>query len=183
MVSSTRERYIPFMELYAPFYCEENIWQLCGAAVPESYAVFMAGNAGHIPFQAQRLGAPGEPVFWDYHVILLANHAGWRVYDRDSRLPFPAPLAEYLEATFREAAVPDLAPRFRLIPAEVYRDTFFSDRSHMRDAVGGWYAPPPSWPAIRPERGCSIRELADMSRPEPGCIFDLVGLKRFFRIA
>ena len=44
-----------------------------------------------------------------------------------------------------------LCRMFRVIPANVFLDTFASDRSHMLDAEGKWLKPPPSYPCIQTE--------------------------------
>jgi hypothetical protein len=35
--------------------------------------------------------------------------------------------------------------------SEQYLEYFASDRSHMRTTDGGWLAPPPEYPCIRPK--------------------------------
>jgi len=35
-----------------------------------------------------------------------------------------------------------------MIRADLYLETFASDRSHMKDADGKWQKPPPSYPCI-----------------------------------
>lgn len=35
-----------------------------------------------------------------------------------------------------------------MVPAPLFLAHFASDRSHMRDAGGGWLQPPPFWPPI-----------------------------------
>lgn len=129
---------------YTPFYCEENVWHLCedGAGT----VVVISSPSRATPLWKQRAaGDTEEPVFWDYHVILVRDG---RVFDLDTTLPFPCPLEEYVDETFRLPA----AVRFRCFDAEDYRRGFGSDRSHMRDEHGHWRAPPPPWPAIRGER-------------------------------
>ena len=128
-----------------------KVWHRCRhpavAGVPRR-VVFVSNAARACPLWAQRAApAPGEPVVWDYHVFLVEAGAGGRVWDLDSVLGMPVPLADYLAATFR--AVPaEGAPRFRVVPAGEYVRRFSSDRSHMRTPDGGWLVPPPAWPAI-----------------------------------
>lgn len=139
---------------HQPFWCEENIWHLCAhpapGAGPRSVLV-LSGADGHVACWAQRAGPPDGPILWDYHVVLAARDAeGWAVWDLDTRLGCPAPLARWLAGTFPAAArVPSgLRPRFAVVPADAYRAGFASDRAHMRTPDGGWQQPPPPWPAI-----------------------------------
>ncbi len=104
----------------------------------------------------QRAVAPGRPIYWDYHVIAIAQEAErWRVFDPDSRLAAGIDLSRYLEETF--AVTGDqrggaAEPLFRWVPWELARTGFGSDRSHMRTPDGEWSEPPPPWPPINPEQ-------------------------------
>lgn len=139
---------------YCARYCEENIWHL--AQHPdfddcERVVVIISNVEAACLFWDQRMcEAPDYPVWWDYHVILLVRDAGWRVYDLDTALAFPEAATTYLERTFRfQDRMPEaIRPRFLLCEGDAYVRTFSSDRSHMRDADGSWYAPPPDWPPI-----------------------------------
>ena len=111
----------------------------------------IVSNTGRcIPYFAQRSAAVGDPVFWDYHVWLLAEHED-ELYalDLDSRLPMPTPLTLYLDASFPEYPTWPKAywPWFRPIRRDQYLAEFASDRRHMRDGER-WHAPPPPWPCI-----------------------------------
>src|SRR5205085_7480085 len=94
---------------------------------------------------------PGAPIFWDYHVFLLAE-APWEVWDPDTTLGFPVPAAEYFERSFRPdlARPAELAPQLRVVEAEELARVFASDRGHMRGPDGRFSRPPPSWPPIGP---------------------------------
>lgn len=141
--------------LYQPFYCEENVIHLCAhprLAGREPAAVFIRGAAGECVMWHQRAAAgPGEPVLWDYHVVLLAR-GPWEVWDLDSTLGCPVPAQDYLRRSFRpELALPPRhAPRLRVVPAPELAARFASDRSHMRGPNGEYSQPPPPWPAIGP---------------------------------
>jgi hypothetical protein len=143
---------------YTPFYCEENIWHLCGDprfATCPSKVVIISNESRACTLWAQR-AAPlaGAPVTWDYHVILIAKRSlQWKVWDLDTTLDVPVELPSYLSVTFppelrAQTARERLAPRFRIIEAETYRRTFSSDRSHMHDTDGRWHQKPPPWPPI-----------------------------------
>jgi hypothetical protein len=145
---------------YCARYCEENIWHLAqdAAFADRERVVAIISNAeAACLFWGQRLcEAPDYPVWWDYHVILFVRDGGWRVYDLDTAQPFPVDALTYLRGTFRlqERMPQHIRPRFVLFEGDAYVRRFSSDRSHMRDADGSWYAPPPDWPPIiqgRPE--------------------------------
>lgn len=136
---------------YQPFYCEENVWWLC--CEPElgperSSVVFLTAPAGCCPMLNQRAAPPGRWIAWDYHAVLVDGLG--RVWDLDSRLPLPSPGRTWLEASFRLASrlPPAYRPRFRVVPCGQFRADFASDRSHMRDPLGGWLRSPPPWRPI-----------------------------------
>lgn len=135
---------------YQPFYCEENVWKLCEARASAgriAYAILIRAEGPAFPILSQRLAPPGQPLFWDYHVVYA--EAGM-VWDRDSALGFPVPAALYLERSFfpEERLRESDRPRFRALPAAEWLADFSSDRSHMRGPEGSWLRPPPPWPSI-----------------------------------
>lgn len=136
---------------YQPYYCEENIWQLCQyQQFKNSYVIFIASKGDVFPMLNQRAtGHPLKPVFWDYHVVLLAQDEKNQILDFDTYLPFSTEVADYFRNSFMDNALlsADEQPWFRVVPAEEYTAMFASDRSHMKTA-SGWQAPPPSWPPI-----------------------------------
>lgn len=148
-----------------PFYCEENVFHLCSHEAlgerPRS-AVFVSGALGGFVMWHQRAARrPGAPLFWDYHVILLVEDP-WEIWDLDSTLGLPVPAAHYLERSFRADVPPEIAPRFRVVPAAELLRTLASDRSHMRRPDGTFDRPPPPWPPISaPERGSNLRRFID----------------------
>lgn len=160
---------------YCPFYCEENLWHL--AADPEvgegTRHVLLISNAEHkVALWQQRAGAEdqGGLVVWDYHVVLVC---GGSVWDLDTTLGAPVPMATYFPETFR-GAPPRFAPMFRVMEADVYRQAFASDRRHMRTEDGTLHKPPPPWPPIG--EGHTLEALLDLERTEPGVVVDLPGL-------
>jgi len=139
--------------LHHPFYCEENAYHLCmhpALAQREPAALFIRGQGEVCVMWHQRAAeAPGEPVFWDYHVVVLVKRP-WEIWDLDSTLGCPVAAGRYLRRSFRPelALPPELAPRLRLVDAATLAASFASDRSHMRAADGTFREPPPPWPAI-----------------------------------
>jgi hypothetical protein len=142
---------------YHPFFCEENVWHLLRSpklTAKERYAVFITNPSRQVALWQQRLAPEGEPVVWDYHVVAVtrdpSRRGHERVWDRDSRLPFPCPIERYFRDTF--PALPlgaeSLAPQFRFVAFADFDAKFSSDRRHMRRGDGSWLQAPPSWPAI-----------------------------------
>ncbi|XP_071886385.1 protein N-terminal glutamine amidohydrolase-like isoform X1 [Anas platyrhynchos] len=144
---------------YTGCYCEENVWKLCDyirsrgeRPVEEFYAVFISNERRMVPLWKQKSGHGDEPVVWDYHVILLHVSSGEQnfIYDLDTVLPFPCPFDVYSTEAFRldDSLHPEFHRKIRMIRADLYLETFASDRSHMKDADGKWQKPPPSYPCI-----------------------------------
>ena len=139
--------------LYQPFWCEENIWHLAVHPAPgtgERLVLVITGAGTEVACWNQRAGSPGQPVLWDYHVILAVRSPVWRIWDLDTSLGSPLPAQTWLHGTFpRPAQVRRTnQPRFAVFTASAWLAGFASDRSHMRRSDGGWQQPPPPWPPI-----------------------------------
>ncbi|MCW8917304.1 MAG: protein N-terminal glutamine amidohydrolase [Gammaproteobacteria bacterium] len=160
---------------YTPLFCEENIWHLAQALVakgvnPETLQVIVISNPQRqVVLFNQRNGAELGHVVWDYHVILRRHddETGDRIYDFDSRLPFPCNSRDYLTATFGLQGELDESLRacLRSIPAAKYLHRFYSDRSHMVGVVEKKAFPP--WPAITPDHAkvITLAEYWDLQQP------------------
>lgn len=154
---------------YTPNYCEENIWQLCQH--PDltdvlTRVLFISSLSRNSPLHFQQSSQGEMPVWWDYHVILLASKDGHHsIYDFDTTLPFPSVAQQYLKSTFQEVPMmkPDDRPLFKIVEGDDYISSFHSDRSHMRDADGQWIFEPPTWPLIESEGALSIEGLMDFT--------------------
>lgn len=138
---------------YQPFWCEENIWHLAAHPAPgagERVVLVITGAVDEVACWNQRAGHPGQPVLWDYHVVLAVRSAAWEVWDLDTRLGAPLAFTAWLQGTFPmpERVRAPYQPRFGVFAAEAWIAGLRSDRSHMRRADGGWQHPPPSWPMI-----------------------------------
>ncbi len=170
---------------YAPYYCEENIWHLCQEADFHAFdrkVVFISNDRRTCALWNQRAQpVAGEPVLWDYHVILMFRNTGsqvsdgWHVYDLDTLLGAPIPIAEYIESTFGDPSlVPaEFGPKFRVIDADEFVSVFSSDRSHMLTADGRWQVEPPPWPAIIRNGSSNLMELIDMRNSTVGSVMEL----------
>lgn len=162
---------------YQPYYCEENIWLLAQSpevAGAERLVLVISGAAG-VACWDQKAGQVGEPVLWDYHVVLAAHEpTGWRLWDLDGRLDYPVTVELWLRTTFPfpELVPAQFQPRFAPIPAASFVRDFGSDRSHMRDAHGAWLHPPPPWPA---PAGHGLTLAAAIQQARNG--LDLAGLR------
>lgn len=77
------------------------------------------------------------------------------MWDLDSSLPFPSPLASYVLETIRPSfqLFPDYHRLFRIVHAPVFLRCFASDRRHMKDPDGKWIAEPPLHEPIVAEDG------------------------------
>jgi len=164
---------------YCPYYCEENIWQLCAAAAnKEHWLVLIISNpAQQVALWQQRASSDIQlPVLWDYHVIAAQQQPqGWQIWDLDSRCSLPVAALDYLQQTFRPAPA-TLEPLFRVISSADYCSSLASDRRHMRNAAGGYLQPPPDWPTIG--NGHNLSLLIDMQWHGSGEILDLAALTR-----
>ena len=166
------------MNRYQPFFCEENAWHLCSTG---DLVIIVSNAARAVPLWYQRVApAPGHPVVWDYHVVVARRvEAAWHILDLDTLLGEAVPFERYLRRTFAEGEQVRalLAPRFRVVDAEIYRARLSSDRGHMLNDDGQWQAPPPAWPRIG--RGVSnLMSFIDMETPFVGTVMDLAGLHR-----
>lgn len=180
----------PARHRYTPFYCEENIWHLAQSSVfgaeDELHVVFISNEWGRCPLWNQRASLIyGEPVVWDYHVVLLrttptGHHEMW---DMDTLRGYPLKVAQWWAATFPhfEQVLPEFLPCFRVIAAEEYVAQLCSDRSHMLDEQGEWRAPPPSWPKIgAPGAENNLPRFIDMTRPFLGEVLDAAAFRARF---
>jgi hypothetical protein len=165
---------------YTAFFCEENVWWLAqrlagaGARAEDMDVIFLGNPYMSVLLLEQRAAAPGEPMIWDYHVILrLRDAQGCWIFDRDSRLPCPLPCDEYLAATFPPQARlrPDLRTWVRSIPAADYLARFHSDRGHMVGRIPSTafprhppLGPPPGSPAV------DLAQYWDFGRDLPGTV-------------
>ena len=72
--------------------------------------------------------------------------------------------------TFPAGIVAPFKAQFRLIPADRYVKLLQTDRSHMRDAQGGWLSPPPPWSCIG--QGSNLMEIVDFSHRRYGDVLE-----------
>lgn len=166
-----------------PFFCEENVWQLCRQAPPawDLHAVVIT-NADHAVAMWGQRAASADPIVWDYHVVAVTRRPTALVLDVDARRDTVLPLEAWLRVSFRAGVRDDVMPRFRVMSAAVYAEVLASDRRHMRDAHGTPTQPFPPWPAPHPERENTLARLVDVADHIAGEVVDLAGLARAFHL-
>lgn len=179
---------------YCPFYCEENVWQLCAharVATAERRVLFISNAERRVAMWGQRAAPhPHSPIVWDYHVVLLLRDGGrrWEIWDLDAHFPGPRSALPWLRSSFDLAGLlpARYAPRFRMIDGADYRRHLRSDRRHMRLPDGSAQQPPPPWPAIMGEppacapadEGSNLERFIDTQDPNfLGQLFDLAELR------
>lgn len=176
-------------ENYQAYYCEENIWKLCQEREfweSTCRVVFISNPLRCVPLWFQQAApSPQEPVFWDYHVILLRAHdTGWMVWDFDTLLGLPLSIDTYLAQTFILTAQLEarFAPFFRVIEPKAFVAEFASDRSHMQDELGAWLKPPPPWEAPINETGetMNLMQFVEMEQGFVGDVLSLEALRAQF---
>lgn len=151
---------------YCPFYCEENVWQLCAhrrVVQAEQRVLFISNDERRVAMWGQRAASsPDVPIVWDYHVVLLLRDPGrrWDIWDLDAHYPGPRSAERWLRSSFDfSGLLPSrYAPRFRMIDGDEYRRHLRSDRRHMRLDDGTIRQPPPPWPTIMGEPPACARE-------------------------
>ena len=156
--------------LYQPYYCEENIWQLCqNKPFANSYVMFIASTGCSFPMLNQRvMDDPSVPILWDYHVVLLVPGKENKILDFDTTLPFCSDIKTYLSFSFLDnrLLIEQEQPLFRIVPASEYVTRFSSDRSHMKNE-SGWLAIPPDWSPIG-EPPSNLYSFTDVTNKEIG---------------
>ena len=169
---------------YQPYYCEENMWLLaqdprCGDG--ERLVALITNPSGQFAMWHQRpANGPGEPLLWDYHVVLLVQNHGWQVWDFECDLGLTVPALDWCNACFpyQHTIRPAYHPHFRVMSAANYVATLRSDRSHMRDAKGNYNKPPPPWSPPGGGSDSNLAQFIDLRQPLVGEIYDLAGLKQ-----
>lgn len=158
--------------VHTPFYCEENVYLLCkklcsiGIADTQGsdlFVVFISNENKQIPLWHQKASNRADGVIlWDYHVICVQKKDGdtHLVWDLNSSLPFPCPLATYVSETVRPSfqLFSEFQRFFRVVHAPLFLRHFASDRRHMKDSEGNWTAQPPAYEPIVSEDG-SVHNL------------------------
>ncbi|MCM8534926.1 MAG: protein N-terminal glutamine amidohydrolase [Lentisphaeraceae bacterium] len=153
-------------EIYTPYFCEENIWQLVktfNTNDPTKLFVLLLSNQKKtIALANQRAINEGEFIIWDYHVILYSE-SNQEIFDFDTRLNFPENSYTYLSDTFGDQTnIPqDYQTYCRKIPVDIYLQSFHSDRQHMLDEAGEPLKAFPSWPKIHSKMPVTLQNLID----------------------
>ncbi|MFT4924281.1 MAG: hypothetical protein ACI8WB_000359 [Phenylobacterium sp.] len=171
---------------YCACYCEENIWHLCQhpnfAGFEKRIVVISNADKTCAVWHQSAASEDQVPVIWDYHVILLVLFDHWTVWDLDSTLPLGEAFTRYLPQTFPTLAPQyhRFMPRFKVIENQRFIRSFSSDRSHMRQADGSWFSPPPPWPAIINDRQLIHSDVITMTDDGADGSLSLDQLKQIF---
>ncbi|KAK3446676.1 hypothetical protein EUGRSUZ_A02346 [Eucalyptus grandis] len=163
---------------HTPYYCEENAYFLCknlcanGMAQPDGsdlYIIFISNDKKQIALWHQKASKFTDGlVLWDYHVICVQRKTDSSivVWDLDSALQFPSPLAFYVSETTRPwfQLFPEYQRFFRIVHASIFLRHFASDRRHMKEPDGTWQAQPPANDPIVAEDGTvhNLNEYMDI---------------------
>lgn len=165
---------------HTPYYCEENVYHLCkklctdGMEAGEGsdlFVVFISNEKKQIPLWHQKASQRADGItLWDYHVICVQKKEGnspHLVWDLDSSLQFPSPLASYVSETVRPSIqlFSEFQRFFRIVHAPIFLRSFASDRRHMKDSEGNYMYQPPTYEAIIAEDGTvhNLNEYIEMS--------------------
>lgn len=164
-----------------PYYCEENVYLLCKTLCENGVAdetgsdlfvVFISNERKQVPLWHQKASTRADGiVLWDYHVICVQrkkeSDSEPLVWDLDSTLPFPSPLASYLTETIQPSfqLFAEYKRFFRVVHAPLFFKHFASDRRHMKGPDGSWIAQPPPYQPIVAQDGVlhNLSEYTAMS--------------------
>ncbi|CAN6808050.1 unnamed protein product [Brassica oleracea var. botrytis] len=126
----------------------------------------------HVPLWHQKASTRADGiVLWDYHVICVQrkkeSDSEPLVWDLDSTLPFPSPLASYVTETIQPSfqLFAEYKRFFRVVHAPLFFKHFASDRRHMKGPDGSWIAQPPPYQPIVAQDGVlhNLSEYTAMS--------------------
>ncbi|TXG46205.1 hypothetical protein EZV62_028300 [Acer yangbiense] len=163
-VSSSEAGYCSFnfvlMDLLYYLSSEENVYFLCkklcanGVADADGsdlYVLLITEEQIIVEILRDASKRADGVILWDYHVVCIQRKRGGDspclVWDLDSSLPFPSPLASYVSETIRPSfqLFSEYQRFFRIVHAPIFLRFFASDRRHMKDPAGNWIAKPPSY--------------------------------------
>ncbi|RID70085.1 hypothetical protein BRARA_C02134 [Brassica rapa] len=166
---------------HTPYYCEENVYLLCKTLCESGVAdetgsdlfvVFISNERKQVPLWHQKASTRADGiVLWDYHVICVQrkkeSDSEPLVWDLDSTLPFPSPLASYVTETIQPSfqLFAEYQRFFRVVHAPLFFKHFASDRRHMKAPDGSWIAQPPPYQPIVAQDGVlhNLSEYTAMS--------------------
>ncbi|KAL0674470.1 hypothetical protein Bca4012_002451 [Brassica carinata] len=174
-----------------PYYCEENVYLLC-KTLCESGVADETGSDLFVVFisnerkQARMFGLCFVLLFHFgirklvpelmglFSGIIMSSVSRKKesdseplVWDLDSTLPFPSPLASYVTETIQPSfqLFAEYKRFFRVVHAPLFFKHFASDRRHMKGPDGSWIAQPPPYQPIVAQDGVlhNLSEYTAMS--------------------
>ncbi|KAK6232185.1 hypothetical protein SCA6_002258 [Theobroma cacao] len=162
-------------DLFVVFISNDNK-QACTFSISFSGFHFFLVFSLAIPLWHQKASNRADGVIlWDYHAICIQRKRDGDthlVWDLDSSLPFPCPLATYVSETVRPSfqLFSEFQRFFRVVHAPIFLRHFASDRRHMKDSEGNWTAQPPTYETIVAEDGSvhNLNEYIEIHAAEVG---------------
>lgn len=150
---------------YTKFYCEENAWKLVEHIskncedFSKCYVIICSNDKKRVPFFHHKTGKVENMYMqiWDYHMFIVWKESKEQVvvYDLDSCLPFPIEFSQYIQLALQLDLMKRMNEEFqrsyRIIKGQDFLSQFASDRSHMIESNGSYYAPPPEYAPIKNE--------------------------------
>eukprot|EP00730_Choanoeca_flexa_P014084 TRINITY_DN6024_c0_g1_i1.p1 TRINITY_DN6024_c0_g1~~TRINITY_DN6024_c0_g1_i1.p1 ORF type:complete len:242 (+),score=28.99 TRINITY_DN6024_c0_g1_i1:76-801(+) len=172
---------------YTSCFCEENVYRLLTRAAKananiEWFALFISNEDRAVAIHHQQRGIGSiQTAVWDYHVVAVAvsrtnsDLAPAMIYDLDTSLPFPCPMATYMEHALQDTCESTVVepPLLKWIPATHYLTCFSSDRTHMLNQDGSWLASPPKYAPIVQGRQNTLPRFIDMDDCSDGSVATL----------
>lgn len=156
---------------YTALFCEENIWHFAKSLIDDGikkeniHILFLTNKNKQIVIFNQLSAEAGQPVIWDYHVILRVNiEQSLYIFDFDTRLDFITNAEFYIKNSLPDNINPRYQSLLRIIPARIYLKHFDSDRSHMKGVIPE--SKFPDYPCIRSNSVNKIvlKDLFDIER-------------------
>ena len=164
---------------YTKFYCEENIWKLAEHVsknctdFSKCYVIIASNAKKRVPFFHHKTGKVDNMYLqiWDYHLFIIWKESKEQVvvYDLDTCLPAPIAFHQYVQLSLQldvmKRMTEDFQRSYRILKGQDYLSYFASDRSHMVESNGSYYAPPPAHDPIRTEHSThTLDELVAMKK-------------------
>lgn len=173
---------------YTKFYCEENIWKLAEhisgncSDFSKCYVIICSNEKKRVPFFHHKTGKVENMYMqvWDYHLFVIWKESKEQivVYDLDSCLLIPMLFNQYKQLSLQLGIIERMSAEFkrsyRILKAQDYLNYFASDRSHMIESNGSYYAAPPPYDPIKTEHSThTLDELVAMKKnAAPGHVCD-----------
>ncbi|KAG5404612.1 hypothetical protein IGI04_010731 [Brassica rapa subsp. trilocularis] len=154
---------------HTPYYCEENVYLLCKTLCENGVADETGSDLFVVFISNERKQASMFGLCLHYTLFHRKKESDSEplVWDLDSTLPFPSPLASYVTETIQPSfqLFAEYQRFFRVVHAPLFFKHFASDRRHMKAPDGSWIARPPPYQPIVAQDGVlhNLSEYTAMS--------------------